>query len=370
MVTFSKYVVRPFIQEIRRRHLSYFERRLIVRWHFNEGLPIYSSKPGIDTCHARIKRVKKTCVYDVINDYLAWGYVRQRGRNITKNHRRGHLRTEHWASLERLIKEKPYLYIDEIRDAVNTKYNMTYHYSVIQKALLAHNYTWKKIETMARQQNLVRRRQYLDLIERHDAKQMYFFDESHIDEITGCRTYGRSRRGRRCIVRRTYGGTRTRLSLLGLFSHNGFEISGCRIVQGNINAERFLEYVVNTLVHLLCPYTGPDSPLGSVLILDNARTHWSDEVIDVIRATGCRLIFLPPYSPDLNPIELGFGLLKSRMKRLRSKDLVPLTAEVWRALHTCCDGYQARGLFRRCGLSLPNEEDEKLQLLLLLSMMM
>ena len=78
---------------------------------------------------------------------------------------------------------------------------------------------------------------------------------------------------------------------MGLFSQDGFEASGCRVMKGTMDAERFLSYVQDTLVHHLCPYTGEDSPLGSVLVLDNARNHWSDGVIEAIESTGYVCIF-------------------------------------------------------------------------------
>lgn len=168
-----------------------------MRWHFNEGLPIFSSIPGVDTCHSRIKRVRKQTIYNVINDFLAWGYVRKRGRKIRRNHRRGHLRAEHWSNLENIVLAEPFLFIDELRDKLNAECNTRYHYFVVQKALIAHDYTWKKIERIARQQDHVLRRRYRDLISRYKSDQIYFFDECHIDENSGQRKYGRSRRGRR-----------------------------------------------------------------------------------------------------------------------------------------------------------------------------
>lgn len=134
-----------------------------------------------------------------------------------------------------------------------------------------------------------------------------------------------------------------------------------------MNEERFLEYVEDTLLPHLCPYEGEHSPLGSVFVLDNAKHHWSDEVIAKIRSTGCVLIFLPPYSPDLNPIEVGFNLLKTRMKRLRNpRDFSPLFGEIFRALNVCCDRGQSIGCFRKCGLVV-EDSDEELLLLLMLS---
>ena len=117
MVVISRYenTDRPLLQEIRSGHLSYWEKRLVCRWHFNEKLPVYSSIPSKDTCHRRIKRVTKQTVYNCINDFLAWGYVRKRGRNEMRNHRQGHLPVIHWPKLKSIVLEDPSLFIDEMK---------------------------------------------------------------------------------------------------------------------------------------------------------------------------------------------------------------------------------------------------------------
>jgi transposase len=55
---------------------------------------------------------------------------------------------------------------------------------------------------------------------------------------------------------------------------------------------------------------------GQVVIIDNATFHKSQEIIDLIKAAGCRVIFLPPYSPDLNPIEHSWAALKKSIRRI------------------------------------------------------
>ena len=59
------------------------------------------------------------------------------------------------------------------------------------------------------------------------------------------------------------------------------------------------------------PYPGKNS----VIILDNAKIHHDENLIEILEELGCHIIFLPPYSPDLNPIETAFGTVKSWIKR-------------------------------------------------------
>ena len=79
------------------------------------------------------------------------------------------------------------------------------------------------------------------------------------------------------------------------------------VLDGPINGVAFQRYVVELLAPALSP--------GDVVILDNLGSHKGKAVRDAIRAVGARLVFLPPYSPDLNPIEQVFAKLKHRMRK-------------------------------------------------------
>ena len=92
------------------------------------------------------------------------------------------------------------------------------------------------------------------------------------------------------------------------------------VVDGPINGELFRLYVEKVLVPTLKP--------GDIVILDNLGSHKSKAARAAIRAAGARLFFLPPYSPDLNPIEQVFAKLKHRMR-----DAAERTVEnTWRRL--------------------------------------
>lgn len=83
------------------------------------------------------------------------------------------------------------------------------------------------------------------------------------------------------------------------------------VLDGPINGESFRTYVDQVLVPTLKP--------GDVVILDNLGSHKGKAVRRAIRATGARLLFLPPYSPDLNPIEQVFAKLKHLMRKAKER---------------------------------------------------
>ena len=78
------------------------------------------------------------------------------------------------------------------------------------------------------------------------------------------------------------------------------------------------------------PYPGKNS----VLVMDNAKIHHNEELINVIKGVGCRVLFLSPYSPDFNPIELAFSTVKSWIKR--NKDFMETCPDPEFAIVAAC----------------------------------
>ncbi len=92
------------------------------------------------------------------------------------------------------------------------------------------------------------------------------------------------------------------------------------VLDGAMNGSAFLAYVEQVLTPTLAP--------GDVVIMDNLPAHKLSAVRDAIKAVGAELRFLPPYSPDFNPIEMAFSKLKSFLKKTaaRTKD------DLWQAI--------------------------------------
>jgi transposase len=102
----------------------------------------------------------------------------------------------------------------------------------------------------------------------------------------------------------------------------------------------------------IAPYLNPWPLPRSILILDNAKIHMYEELQDLVLSKGALLFFLPPYSPDLNPIEVGFSLLKRWLMKYGhlayrgAPELVMATALRECTRNTEATGY---GLYRHCG---------------------
>ena len=99
------------------------------------------------------------------------------------------------------------------------------------------------------------------------------------------------------------------------------------VLDSPINGQSFTAWVEQFLVPTLCP--------GDVVIMDNLGSHKGADVRKAIRAAGAKLLFLPPYSPDLNPIEQVFAKLKLMLRRAAERT----TQDTWRRIGTLLDRF-------------------------------
>ena len=118
------------------------------------------------------------------------------------------------------------------------------------------------------------------------------------------RRYGRCARGKRLVAKVPHGRWRTMTFLAALRSDG---ISAPCVIDGPINGRSFLAYVEQVLV--------PTLQSGDIVILDNLGSHKGAAVRKAIRGAGAKVFFLPPYSPDLNPIEQVFAKLKGLLRK-------------------------------------------------------
>jgi len=112
------------------------------------------------------------------------------------------------------------------------------------------------------------------------------------------------------------------------------------VLDGPMNGAWFLAYVHQVLAPTLKP--------GDVVIMDNLAAHKSTPIRDAIEAVGARLLFLPPYSPDLNPIENAFAKLKAMLRKAAARSIDQLWDAIARIIQTyspneCANYFAAAG---------------------------
>ena len=134
-----------------------------------------------------------------------------------------------------------------------------------------------------------------------------FIDEMGKDRRNCMRRFGYSVRGKPPLRNSWYG---VRVSAIAAMSTNG--ITDCHTVCSSVNGDEFMYFLQHILVPHLQPFDGVN-PHG-VVVMDNASIHHVDRAVQLIEATGELVQFFPPYSPELNPIEEAFSMLKSTLQ--------------------------------------------------------
>jgi transposase len=112
------------------------------------------------------------------------------------------------------------------------------------------------------------------------------------------------------------------------------------VLDGPINGCAFTAYVEQVLV--------PTLQVGDVVVLDNLGSHKSSKVRQLIRAAGAHLLFLPPYSPDLNPIEQVFAKLKTLLRKAEERTVEAVWQRIGTLLH-CFKSSECANYLRNSG---------------------
>ena len=157
---------------------------------------------------------------------------------------------------------------------------------------------------------------------RLDPAKLVFGDETGASTKMA-RLYGRTKRGRRVVGRVPWGHWKTVTFVAGL-RLDGF--TAPFVIDCAMNGAIFVEYVRQSLAPSLRP--------GDIVIVDNLSAHKRDEVRQIIEAAGASLIYLPPYSPDLNPIEQSFAKLKAHLRKVKERTVPALYDRIGEALGT------------------------------------
>jgi transposase len=169
-----------------------------------------------------------------------------------------------------------------------------------------------------------------------DPDRVVFIDETWA-KTNMTRTYGRSPRGQRLVESVPYGRWET-TTFLGAMRSTGFVAPLC--VEGAINGALFQAWVEQHLSKVLRP--------GDIVVMDNLSSHKGSGVAAAIEAVGAKVRYLPPYSPDLNPIELAF----SKFKKLLRDGAERTNEKLWRLCGNVLELFtetECRNYIKHCG---------------------
>ena len=244
--------------------------------------------------------------------------------------------------LARLVREQPDATLKELRDRLGAPCGI----AAISMALKAMNIT-QKIKTIhAAEQDrpdvAQRRADWHASQGAIDTDRLKFIDETWA-KTNMTRLRGRAPRGVRVVDKTPHGHWKT-TTLIAALDNTGMLCS--TVVDGPVNGDIFEAFVAQVLV--------PELRSGDIVVMDNLSSHKRKRTRELIEQAGAHLVFLPPYSPDLNPIEMVFSKVKQLLRSLacRTKDAL------WHAMQSVLDKVtpaDAENCFAHCGYTLQDE---------------
>jgi transposase len=169
-----------------------------------------------------------------------------------------------------------------------------------------------------------------------DPERLVFIDETWA-KTNMTRPRGRSARGTRLVAQVPHGHWKTTTFLAALRTRG---LTAPLVIDGAINGDLFLAYVRQQLVRTLQP--------GDIVVMDNLSSHKKAGVREAIEEVGATMLYLPPYSPDFNPIEQAFSKFKWLLKSVGTRTVDSL----WQACGTLLDKFtetECRNYIRHCG---------------------
>jgi len=300
---------------------------------FDKGAKVAAIAFHFDVCEKTVRKIVLT--------YKQHGTL---FKSTSKRHARSVLSEDDLKYIEKLVDTRPVLFLDEIRRLIQETVGKAVHVSTVSRALKILGINKKKLRMFARQQCAVKQAKYLLALTGYRHDQLVFLDEMHSDMLNYNRQYGWAPIGVRprvpgLYVRGVKYSVVGALHLDGLLTH--------LTITGGFKGKDYLFFVKNNLLPKMNPFPGP----RSVIVADNASIHHGKELAELCEQHGIKLLFLPPYSPEYNPIEIVFSKVKKYLQRYGTEkhDAGQTGMSILFEAFGTITPSDAEGFYRKCG---------------------
>ena len=205
----------------------------------------------------------------------------------------------------------PSIYLREIQEDICETTRMEISESAICRFLQRVGFSRPKLNVVAKQTEEDLWAQFaLDVI-MYTPEMLVFLDETCSDRCNSLRKYGYSLRGKPTVSKKLLVNGEC-ISAMAFMSM--YEMLDLKVVSGNVDGDIYSNYVEIVLLPYLMPFDGKNP--HRVVILDNCIVHHCLQAVQLIQEIGAIVHFLPPHSPDYNPIEETFSKVKAEMKTM------------------------------------------------------
>ena len=296
--------------------------------------------------------VSQTTVNEYRRNIRTFGIHNPPPASIPYRPRKIHLAAQE--AMTELLRANPTMYLDEVQDWLFNEWDIEASVPTIHRCVKRLDLTRKKNERINPDSDPVLRALWLSKIaSRYSAKQLVVVDESAASERTRDRQWGWSPRGVVCRVLQDSSRS-NRWSILPAIGINGY--LEYEIFHRLFTLERFENFIYKLLSKM------NRFPLPRlVLVMDNVASHHSPYVRAMCEQARVILEYIPPYSPDLSPIEESFSALKAWMRKNRvlGQQFLPFYEMFLHLAVTQCNfQITARGFFRACGIEVGDDDED------------
>jgi transposase len=209
--------------------------------------------------------------------------------------------------LRQLVREQPDATLEELRQKLRRQAQVDPSLPQVCRALQKLGLRRKRKRFLAQERDQGKRARFLHQVQKLDPRKLVFIDEMGAN-LNLSRLYARAPGGER-VEEPLPRNTPTNVSVAGALGARQLLAACC--LEGAFDGEAFAAFVEQMVVPQLAP--------GQTVLMDNVPTHQSQRVAAAIQAAGARLLSLPPYSPDLNPIEPYWSKIKSHLRQARAR---------------------------------------------------
>ena len=267
--------------------------------------------------------------------------------------------------LQSILKDHPEFYLDEFVEELYVRSGVLFNPSSVSLVLRKRlGYSLRVYAEVARQRNEAQRQLFLACLRVlvKDVRQMICLDETAKDRNASRRSKAWGRIGEKLAIEKWFEGE-IRYTMMGTCDVTGFLAQCCKLhyrsgseasktsegASGTVDQKEFAEWIEDFIVPVVgrIEFNEPQS----IVLLDNASVHFSPRLVVMIEKSGGYVLFLPPFSPDFNPIEKMFQVYKSRLKRLINNRDLSTYDKHCEALCAVTTG-KAKGEFKSCGIPM------------------
>jgi len=267
------------------------------------------------------EEVAWTLYVSVPTVYRVWRLYEDHGevRISDKGKRKSMISDDDAAFIEKMVLDDNALFLDEYLQIFQEERGFAISSSTLLRVFHAKGITRKRLSTPAHEASEEAQSEYMMKLANIPASCFVFIDEVRCDKRNANRLYGRNVRGTPARKRGWFV-RKKRYSSIGMMACD--EWLGQFTARGPINSEDLCFFAENYLIPSMNPWSDDHYVPRSCVVMDNCKTHYNVQFHRLLADAGIKVIFLPSYSPQFNPIELAFSKVKKFLNRHMDKLLM------------------------------------------------